>query len=118
MENEDYKLLYGYNIRTDKKISARRPDIVLVDKNKRTTLIDVACTQDKYVEDKEIEKVNKYQDLKIEVQRIWKTSVTVGPVVLGVLGATSNNLNQYLLKLKINNIKVTKIQKNRAPQNS
>ena len=45
MENEDYKLLYDFNIRTDKKISARRPDIVVVDKNeRRTTLIDVACT--------------------------------------------------------------------------
>ena len=117
MENEDYKLLYGFNIRTDKKISARRPDIVVVDKNKiRTTLIDVACTWDKNVEDKEIEKVNKYQDLKIELQRIWETSVTVVPEVLGVLGATSNNLNKYLLKLKINDIKVT-IQKT-APENS
>ena len=33
MENEDYKLLYDFNIRTDKKISARRPDIFVVDKN-------------------------------------------------------------------------------------
>ena len=48
MENEDYKLLYDFNIRTDKKISARRPDIVVVDKNERkTTLIDIACTWDK-----------------------------------------------------------------------
>ena len=111
MENEDYKLLYDFNIKTDKKISARRPDIVVVDKNERTTLIDVACTWDKNVEDKEIEKVNKYQDLKIELQRIWETSVTVVPVVLEVLGATSNILNKYLLKLKINDIKVTTIQK-------
>ena len=74
-------------------------------------LIDVACTRDKNVEDKEIEKVNKYQDLKIELQRIWETSVIVVPVVLGVLGATSNNLNKYLLKLKINDIKVTTVQK-------
>ena len=83
MKNEDYKLLYDFNIRTDKKIPATKPDIVVVDKNeRRTTLIDVVCTWDKNVEDKEIEKVNKYQDLKIELQRIWKTSVTVVPVVL------------------------------------
>ena len=55
--------------------------------------------------------MNKYQDLNIEIQRIWETSVTVVPVVLGVLGATPNNLNKYLLKLKINDIKVTTIQK-------
>ena len=77
----------------------------MVGKNeRRTTLIDVACTLDKNVEDKEIEKVNKYQDLKIDLQKIWGTSETVVPVVLGVLGATSNNLNKYLLKLKINDI--------------
>ena len=39
MENEDYKLLYDLNIITDKKISARRPDIDVVDKNERTTLV-------------------------------------------------------------------------------
>ena len=66
MENEDYKLLYDFNIRTDKKISARRPNKVVVDKNeRRTTLIDVACTLDKNVEDKEIEKVNKYLDFRL-----------------------------------------------------
>ena len=112
MENEDYKLLYGFNIRTNKKISARRPDIVAVDKNeRRSTLIDVACTWDKNVEDKEIEKVNKYQDLKIVLQRIWETSGTLVPMVLGVPGATTNNLNKYFLKLKINDIKVTTIPK-------
>ena len=45
MENEYYKLLYDFNIRRDKNISARRPDIVVVCKNeRRTTLIDVAYT--------------------------------------------------------------------------
>ena len=75
----------------------------MVDRNERTTLIDVACTWDKNVEDEEIENVNKYQDLNIELQRIWETSVTVVPVALGVPGATSNNLNKYLLKLKTAN---------------
>ena len=104
--------MYDLNIRTNKKISARRRDIVVVDRNdRRTTLIDVACTWDKYVDDKEVERVNKYQDLKIELQRIRETSVTVVAVLMGVLGPTSNNWNRYLLKLKINDIKVTTIQK-------
>ena len=37
IENEDYKLLCDFSIRMDKKISARRPDIVVVDQNKRRT---------------------------------------------------------------------------------
>ena len=32
MENEDAKILWGFNIRTDRVIDARRSDIVLIDK--------------------------------------------------------------------------------------
>ena len=33
-ENDDIKILWDFNIYTDKKISARRPDIVVIDKKK------------------------------------------------------------------------------------
>ena len=39
---------------TDKKITARRPDIVIVNKRQRTTtLIDIACPCDRNVNDKD-----------------------------------------------------------------
>ena len=39
LENENYKLLWGFSIRTDHHIEARRPGLVLVDKSKKSTAI-------------------------------------------------------------------------------
>ena len=97
---------------TDKKITARRPDIIFVNKGQRkTTLIDIACPCYRNVNDKETEKVEKYQDLKIELQRLWNTSVEIAPIVVGALGAISSNLQKYLQKLNITDIRTSQIQK-------
>ena len=58
LENASFKLLYDFNIFTDIRISARRPDLVFVDKSTmHTYLIDVACVMDRNVLTKENEKV-------------------------------------------------------------
>ena len=80
-------------------------------------MIDIACPCDRNVNDKETEKVEKYQDLKIEVQRLWNTSVEIVPIVVGALGAISSNLQKYLQKLNINDIRTSQIQ-NSAIENS
>ena len=50
IENNKYKILWDFTIQTDNYITARRPDIVLVDKNNKTCqFIDVACPGDKKV---------------------------------------------------------------------
>ena len=57
-------------MRKDKVIPARRPDIVVIDKTKRTTtIIDVAVPLDWKVKDKD-EKIVKYQYLRIEIQEV------------------------------------------------
>ena len=54
LENENYKLLWDFRIRTDHHIEARRPDIVLVDKSKKSChIIDVAIPEDSGVKEKE-----------------------------------------------------------------
>ena len=53
-------------------------------------LIDIFVPGDRRVEDKEQEKVEKYQDLTKELKKIWNTSVTVIPIVIEALGAVSN----------------------------
>ena len=94
---------------TDKKITARRQDIVIVNKGQRkTTLIDIACPCDRNVNEKETEKVEKYQDLKIELQRLWNTSVEIVPIVVGALGAISSNLQKYPKDSAIENSKYLK----------
>lgn len=63
-------------IRTDEVIEegkSYRPDIVLVDKkNKETTIIYVAVSGDFGVSEKK-EKICKYQDLTIQVNKMWRT---------------------------------------------
>ena len=61
LDNDWYKLLYDFNIFTDKRISARRPDIVCIDKYSGCeTFIDETCVMDRHVIDKHREKTEKY----------------------------------------------------------
>ena len=54
------------------------------------------------VEEKEKEKVEKYQDLKKEIRRLWKLrNVEVVPVVIGALGSVSAEFDRWIGKLGI-----------------
>jgi len=56
---------------TDKRISAKRPDLVCVNKRSSCgTIIDVTCVMDRHVIDIHREKTEKYLDLTIELQII------------------------------------------------
>ena len=69
LDNSDYKLLYDFNIFTDHKITAWRPDLVLMDKQLQCTkLIDVAYVMDRHVVEKHREKIEKYLVLAVELQ--------------------------------------------------
>ena len=69
IENDKVKLLWDISILSDYMIEARRPDIVVIDKKERVCIIlDITVPADRWVEEKEEEKVEKYQDLK----RYWK----------------------------------------------
>ena len=65
-------------------------------------IVDVACPFDTRVQDKEREKVEKYQDLKRELKRIWQSQeiVTI-PIIIGTLGTVSKNFEHCLRKLDI-----------------
>ena len=65
VQNEELKFLWVVNIQCDNVIEARRPDIVVVDKKEhKGIIIDVAVPDDLRVGEKELEKVEKYQELK------------------------------------------------------
>ena len=85
------KILWDFNIQTDKVIDARRPDIVVTNKDKQESwIVDIAIPGDLWVREKEIEKREKYQDLAMEIRRLWKTSAKVVPIVVGALGTIGN----------------------------
>ena len=80
-------------IQCDREIKARKPDIVVVNKNERScTIIDIATLGDIRVSKKEKEKIERYQKLKREIKRIWSSKVI--PVVVRAHGSTSNKLRR------------------------
>ena len=57
VESENFKILWDFTVQCDRKIEARRPDIVFIDKKEReVVIIDVAIPGDDRVKDKELEK--------------------------------------------------------------
>jgi len=59
-------------IQTDRTIPNNKPDIIICDNEKGTCmLIDVAISGDRNVIKNEAEKILKFEDLTIEIQRMW-----------------------------------------------
>jgi hypothetical protein len=45
---------------------------------------------------KEAEKILKYKDLTIEIQRMWNVKTNVIPVIIGATGTISKSFRKYL----------------------
>ena len=86
------------------------PDIAVAEK-KRVWLIDVAIPGDSRIDQKEMEKITKYQDLKIEVERLWEKKATVLSVVIGALGTILRVLVKNLKTLGLDKISPSQLQK-------
>ena len=70
IENNAHKLLWDFNIHTDHLISARRPDLIIINKNKRTCkIVDFAVPVDHRIKLNECEKKDKYLDLARELKK-------------------------------------------------
>ena len=82
------------NVQCDNVNVEWRPDIVIVNKMEKTTIIiDVAIPRDKRTISKEKEKIEKYQNLKREILRLWYIKkIDVIPVVLWALGRLQRTL--------------------------
>jgi hypothetical protein len=110
-ENELATLLWDMPVHTDRQLAANKPDIIVKDHRLRTcTLIDVAVPSDRNTSIKTSEKLCKYEDLEIEVQRMWGMSTKTIPIVMGALGIVPKTFTHYASLLPIN-IKMSEIQK-------
>ena len=71
--------------------------IINRDNEKRTCmLIDVAISGDRHVVKKEAEKILKYKDLTIEIQRMWNVKTKVIPVIIGATVTISKTFRKYV----------------------
>ena len=80
--------MWDFSIQTDHVTEARRPDLIVVDTKRGTyKIIDFGVPGDSRIEEQEKEKIEKHQDLRRELQKIWNVRVKIIPLVSGSLGA-------------------------------
>jgi hypothetical protein len=72
--------------------------------------MDVEISGDRKVKKKEAEKILKYKDLTIEIQRMWNVKTKVIPVIIGATGTISKSFRQYVSNIPGNH-KVKELQK-------
>jgi hypothetical protein len=98
-------------VQTDRTIPNNKPDIVIRDYEKGTCmLLDVAIPGDRNVIQKEAEKILKYKDLTIEVQRTLNVKTRVIPVIIGATGTISKSFRKYVSTIPGNH-EVRELQK-------
>ena len=101
LENKDYKILWDFSIQTDHVIEAWRPDLAVVNKERGCKIIDFAVPGDSRIEEKEKDKIEKYQDLGRELQKIWNVKVKIIPLVVGSLGVIPKQFYNRLKQIGI-----------------
>ena len=72
LENDTLKLLWDFDIQMDHLISARRPDLIKINKKKKKKnckIVDFAVPADHIINMKECEKRDKYVDLARELKK-------------------------------------------------
>ena len=97
-----HKLRWDFDIHTDHLISARRPDLIIINKKKRTCkIVDFAVPADHKIKLKECEKKDKYIDLARELKKLWDMKVTIIAIVIGAFGTVTKGLLKRLKDLEV-----------------
>ena len=102
LENDTHNLLWDFYIQTDHLISARKPDLIIINKKKRTCkIVDFAVLTDHRIKLKENEKKDKYLDLARELKKLRNMNVTIVPIVSGAFGKVLKGLLKALEDLEV-----------------
>ena len=102
---------WGMPVHTDSDIKANRPDIVVKRKDEKSCpLIEVSIPGDKNTSVKVVEKLSKYKDLEIEIERMWGMKITTVPVVIGALVVIKKGTEKFMKKIPWN-IRLQELQK-------
>ena len=90
-------ILWNQQAQTDWTIPSNKLNIINRDNEKGTCmLIDVAISGDGYLIKKETDKILRYKDLTIEMQRMWNVKTKVIPVIVGATGTISKSFRKYV----------------------
>ena len=102
LKNNTHKLLRDFDIHMDHLISARRADLKIINKKKRTCkIVDFAVPADHRIKLKGCEKKDNYLDLARELKHLLNMQVTIIPIVIGVFGTVTKGLLKGLEDLEV-----------------
>ena len=80
LENDTHKLLWDIDLHTDHLMSARRPDLIIINKNNNQqkkerifTIVDFAVPAEHRIKMKESKKKDKYLNLDRELKKLLST---------------------------------------------
>ena len=94
--------MWDFSIQIDHVIKPRTLDLVVADKKERSCkIIDFAVPGVSRIEEKEKDKIEKYQELGKELQKIWNVKVKIIPLVVGSLGAIPKQFDNRLKQIGI-----------------
>ena len=86
--------------------------MIFIDKkHHECQIIDFAISYDTRVDDKEVEKIEKYLDLARELKKVSNMKVIMVPLVVGSLGTPAKELEKRLKTIGGIETKVTELQK-------
>lgn len=69
------KILWDFNIQTDRVIEHWRLDIIVMYEEAGTCQIIDVAPGDHNIERKEYEKINNYSEFRVEIARLWNKTV-------------------------------------------
>jgi len=90
-------ILWNQQMQTDRTIPNNKPDIIIrYNEKRKCMLIDFAISGERNVTKKEAEKILKYKDLTIEIQRLWNVKTKAIRVIIGATGTISKSFRKYV----------------------
>ena len=102
LENDTHKLLWDFDVQTDYLTSARRPDLIIINKKRIICkIVDFAVPADHRIKLKECEKKDKYLNLARELKKVWNMKVTIIPIVIVAFGTITKELLKGLEDLEV-----------------
>ena len=97
-----HELLWDFDMYTDHLISARRPDLIIINKKKRICrIVDFAVQADHRIKLKECEKKDKYLSLARELKKLWNMKVTFISIATGAFRTVTKGLQKGLEDLEV-----------------
>ena len=76
--------------------------MIIIDKNsKKTHVVDFAVPADHRIEVSQQRKIENFQDLKRELQKLWNLKISMAPVVIGAFGTIPKSLEKHRNELNV-----------------